>query len=72
MLVPRFRSNLLSVSRMTDCGYIVTFKKNCAFVNRPDGSTALMTRRQGQLYVVGEAAQQASIARNAQEDNRLR
>lgn len=27
ILVPKFRSNLLSVSRMTDNGYTVTFKK---------------------------------------------
>lgn len=73
MLVPQFRSNLLSVSRMTDSGYTVTFKRKCAFVNRSDGSTALIAKRQGQLYVVDETApQRTPVARNAQEDNRLR
>lgn len=74
MLVPRFRNNLLSVSRMTDNDYTVIFKKKCAFVNRSDGSTALMAKREGRLYVVDEANEeqpQVPVARNAEEDNRL-
>lgn len=73
ILVPRFKNNLLSVSRMTDNGYTVTFKKNCAFVNRHDGSTALVAKRQGQLYVVDEAEQSQVLATSdVKNDNLLR
>lgn len=73
MLVPKFKNNLLSVSRMTDNGYTVTFKEKCAFVNRQDGSTALVAKRQGQLYVVDEAEQsQILAARDVKDDNLLR
>jgi len=73
MLVPHFKSNLLSVSRMTDNGYTVTFKKDCAFVNRPNGSTALVAKRQGQLYIVDETDQsQVLTARSLEDDNLLR
>lgn len=73
LLVPQFRNNLLSVSRITDNGYTVTFKKNRAFINRYDGSTALIAKRQGQLYIVDEAKQtQALAVRNIEEDNLLR
>lgn len=70
LLVPRFRNNLLSVSRMTDNGYTVIFKKNCAFVNRQDGSTALTAKRQGHLYIVDEAEQSRALAvHNTESDN---
>lgn len=73
LLVPRFRNNLLSVSRMTDNGYTVIFKKDCAFVNRHDGSTALIAKRQGQLYIVDEAKQSRALAvRDIENDNLLR
>ncbi|KMQ83288.1 transposon ty5-1 protein [Lasius niger] len=71
MLVPQFRSNLLSVSRMTDNGYPVTFKKKNAFVNRQDGSTALIAKRQGQLYVVDEAEQSQILEASDVKDNNL-
>lgn len=73
MLVPRFRSNLLSVSRMTDNGYTVTFKNKCAFVNRQDGSMALIAKRHGQLYVVNEAEQsRVLITQDIGKDSLLR
>lgn len=73
ILVPQFKNNLLSVSRMTDNGYTVTFKRNCAFVNRQDGTTALIAKRQGQLYVVDEAEQpKVLITHEAEKDSFLR
>lgn len=73
ILVPRFRNNLLSVSRMTDNGYTVTFKKKHAIVNRHDGSTALIAKRQDQLYIVDEAEQSRALAvRDIESDSLLR
>lgn len=58
---------------MTDNGYTVTFNKKCAFVNRHDGSTALIAKRQGQLYVVDEAVQSRILtARDVGNNNLLR
>lgn len=71
MLVPQFKNNLLSVSRMTDNGYSVTFKKTCAFVNRCDGSTALIAKRKGQLYVVDETEQARGLATHGAEKDSL-
>jgi len=45
MLVPEFRNNLMSVSRMTDNNYVVIFRKNGAMVKRSDGSIAMTARR---------------------------
>lgn len=50
MLVPEFRNNLLSVSKMTDNNYTVIFRKHNAVVKRQSGTVALMAKRQDQLY----------------------
>lgn len=71
MLVPRFKSNLLSVSRMTDNGYTVTFKKKHAFVNRQDGSAALIAKRHGQLYIVDETDQPQTLVTRHDESGNL-
>ena len=52
VLVPSFRNNLMSVSRITDKNYSVLFKKGFAIVKRADGSVALTAKRQGNLYIV--------------------
>lgn len=54
MLVPEFRNNLLSVSKITDKNYTVTFYKNCAKVKRPNNSVAMIAKRDGELYVIDE------------------
>lgn len=48
------QSFLLSVSSVTENNYTVTFSKDCATVNRQDGSVALTAMKCGQLYIVNE------------------
>lgn len=54
MLVPTFKSNLLSVSSITKHGYKVTFQKEYAVVTRKDGSVAMRATMTDGLYVVNE------------------
>jgi len=61
ILVPGFRNNLLSVSRMTDNNYTVIFRKESATVERPDGSIAMIARRQGKLYLVDSDDQEKAF-----------
>jgi len=52
--VPKLRNNLLSVSAITDKGYVVMFDNKGALVKRADGSTALTATKRGQLYTVNQ------------------
>jgi len=52
--VPKLRSNLLSVSAITDKGYVVMFNNKGASVKCADGSTALTATKRGQLYTVNQ------------------
>lgn len=61
ILVPGFRNNLLSVSRMTDNNYTVIFRKESALVKRPDGSVALTAKRRGQLYLVDSGNEESAF-----------
>ncbi|CAK9833203.1 Retrovirus-related Pol polyprotein from transposon TNT 1-94 [Anthophora retusa] len=54
MLVPKFKSNLLSVSSITRNGYTVTFYKEYAIVTRRDGSVAMRATMKNGLYIVNE------------------
>lgn len=56
--VPNLRNNLVSVPSITEKGYTVTFRKNKATINRPDGSTAATAIRSGQLYIMCESESQ--------------
>lgn len=71
VLVPRFRSNLLSVSRIIDNDYTVTFKKRHAFMYRNNDSTALVVKRKGNLYIVDEAEQPRALTVHDGNDNLL-
>lgn len=72
MLVPEFRNNLISVSKITDNNYTVTFRKNGAVVKRTDGSIAMTARRQGQLYLVNGQKEDAAFNNEEYAPNKLR
>ncbi|GLV49856.1 hypothetical protein CBL_20985, partial [Carabus blaptoides fortunei] len=50
--VPDLRTNLMSVSKITDNGYEVTFKKNSAFVKNANGDVTLIADRIKNLYFI--------------------
>jgi len=52
--VPELRNNLLSVSAITDKGYVVRFGQRGASMKRADGSTALTATKRGQLYIINQ------------------
>lgn len=52
MLIPKLKSNLLSVSSITQHGYKVTFQKEYIIVTRKDGYVAMKATIG--LYVVNE------------------
>jgi len=52
LLVPNLRTNLISVSRITDRDCEVIFRKNEAIVNDSNGSTRMVADRIGSLYYV--------------------
>lgn len=62
LLVPELRSNLLSVSKMTDHGLEVTFRKNEAIISNPmTGAEIMIAERDKNLYFVKEMTEEASI-----------
>jgi len=50
--VPDLRTNLISVSKITDNGYDVIFKKENATVIDRNGDVKLIAKRRGELYYV--------------------
>ncbi|KAL0270911.1 UNVERIFIED_CONTAM: hypothetical protein PYX00_008181 [Menopon gallinae] len=54
LYLPKSRSNLLSVPRVTKRGYTVIFKNDRAEIKHKDGSTLATARREGGLYVIEE------------------
>lgn len=54
LYVSDLRTNLLSVSRMTDKGLKMTFEKDCASVIGDDGTVKLISERFGGLCFVHE------------------
>ncbi|KOC63381.1 Copia protein [Habropoda laboriosa] len=70
MWVPEFRNNLLSVSRITDNGFTVSFNKHSAIIKRKDGTIVLTAQKQNGLYIVKHTeAQQAMLSQG--EDDRF-
>jgi len=69
--VSELRNNLLSVSVITDKGYVVRFGQKRASVKRADGSTALTATKRGQLYIVNQNNNHAMWV-NSEKDNLLR
>lgn len=60
--VPDLRSNLLSVSKITDRGYEVRFKQNEAVVTDSNGNIHLCADRVGDLYFVRGSLNEARVA----------
>jgi len=55
------RNNLLSVAKITDNGYTVTFRKHHARVNRSDDSVALTATKCNDLYIVNDRQERAIL-----------
>lgn len=72
MYVPALRNNLMSVSTITDNGYIVVFDEYRATIKRRDGSTALTATKKNQLYVVDETNNRAMATRDVNDDKMTR
>lgn len=68
--VPESR-NLLSVSAITDKGYVVKFGQSGASVKRADGSTALTATKRWQLYIVNQN-DNCAMSVSSENDNLLR
>ena len=60
--VPDLRTNLMSVSKITDQGHEVTFKKNVASVKNKKQEILALVARKGDLYFVQENSEKAYIA----------
>jgi len=57
---PGLRNNLLSVAKITDNEYTVTFRKHHATVNRSNGSIALTTKC-NDLYIINDKPERAIL-----------
>lgn len=55
LFVPDLRSNLMSVSQITDHDHSVTFSKEGAHIVDANGNTVLVAPRRGSLYYVNES-----------------
>jgi len=64
LCVPCLRNNLLSVAKVRNNGYTITFKKHQAMVNRSDGLVALTATKYNDLYVVNYKEEQAILVDN--------
>lgn len=62
LLVPDLRSNLLSVSKITDSGHNVLFTREGAFVHNIEGETKWYAERLGNLYYIRENVEQSATA----------
>jgi len=61
LCVPGLRNNLLSVAKITDNGYTVTFRRHYATVNRPNCSVALVATKCNDLYIVNNRQERAIL-----------
>lgn len=63
LLVKDLRTNLISVSKITDCDREVVFRKNEAVIQDMDGNVTLIADRVGDLYYLREYGEQVKMAR---------
>ncbi|KMQ84505.1 retrovirus-related pol polyprotein from transposon tnt 1-94, partial [Lasius niger] len=71
LLVPNLRTNLISVSKITDRGHAVIFRKSEAIVKGSDGSIKMMANRIGNLYYIRNADKKAQAASENQDRGKL-
>jgi hypothetical protein len=62
LFVPDLRTNLMSVSKLTDNGLTVTFKKDAAYVMSSNDDVLAIAKRKGNLYIVREIEEQSNRA----------
>ena len=72
LYVPGLRNNLISVSKVTNNDYTVTFAKTHATVNREDGSVALTATKHDDLYVVNEGPNYAMFSYDKVDENLIK
>ena len=63
------RNNLISVSKVTNNDYTVTFAKTYATVTRVDGLVALTATKHDDLYVVNEGKNHAMFSYDKVDEN---
>jgi len=61
------RHNLLSVAKITDNGYTVTFRKHHATDNRSDDSIAFTATKYKDLYIVNDREEASNCTSNSYE-----
>ena len=65
LLVPKLSCNLLSVSKATEAGYVVSFEDSACKITRADGVTIAIGRKVGCLYYLDfQREMESSIAAN--------
>ncbi|KAJ3659731.1 hypothetical protein Zmor_011405 [Zophobas morio] len=69
--VPDLRTNLMSVSKITDRGFEVHFRKGEAAILDKEGRLRLRAERIGDLYYVRELTTDASAALSNSGNNRV-
>jgi len=69
LYVPNLRTNLLSVSKIVDKDHTVTFKKDTAIVNDPQGRISFIADRKGDLFLLREGCEQACVATGAKKED---
>jgi hypothetical protein len=62
LFVPDLRTNLMSVSKLTDHGLTVTFKKDAAYVMSSNDDVLAIAKRKNNLYIVREIGEQSKRA----------
>jgi len=67
--VPELRINLLSVAKIVDKGYKVTFGSKQASVRDSKGNVKLVAKRPGDLYILRGSSQQSNIATQARSSD---
>lgn len=71
LFVPDLRCSLISVAKITDQGFSVTFEKGMASVKDSHGNTTLVANRKGNLYYVEEHCASVSAISERKVDIRL-
>ena len=71
LYVPDLRTYFLSVSKMTDYGHEVMFKKGAAYAVDSSGQIVAFSERQGDFYFVQEIAESTSLAEIPQTTLRM-
>lgn len=61
LFVPDLRTNLISVTKITNKGHEVTFRKNDAYIRDERGNMSVIAYRKGDLYYVRENVECSAV-----------